>query len=168
MTKMKNFRPTLHSLFIFFAFFLSGCGGTYKSQFIFNEKFIENKPVKGEKCFDAAVLLSLGLENSIPCLKDIVANINSTVTSFSSNDMGAELKAQRKRGGFVQGGGGEELSVNLIKIDCNRTFVTVTTKTGFRGGMNMIPWSCFVVDKLVQKTKNQALRAKENCPGIKK
>jgi len=126
---------------------MSGCAGVQVSKFAYDETYQVNKPMKGEKCYDASVLLSVDLNRAQDISKKVLVAVDSTITEETDT----LVKAQRNRhiGVFV-GSGGEELSVKLEKISENNTFTVVTTKTGFVGGAGQKAWSCQIVDEMVK------------------
>ena len=146
---MVQFRNSLFSLAVFFSFIviMSGCAGTHNSKFSFNENYNVNEPVKGEKCYDASVLLGVDLKRAKDISKKVIIALDSKITEETDTS----VKAQRNRhiGVFV-GSGGEELSVNLKEIENGKTFVTATTKTGFVGGAGQKAWSCQIIDEIVK------------------
>ena len=125
----------------------SGCAGTQVSKFTYDESYQLNQPVKGEKCYDASVVLGVGMQRA----KDIAIKGIVAIDSQIEEETDIYIKARRKRhiGVFV-GSGGEILTVNLKEIDSNKTFVSATTKTGFVGGAGMKAWSCRIVDEMVK------------------
>ena len=139
----------IFSLIVVFGFvaIMSGCAGTSVSKYSYNENYNVNVPVKGEKCYDASVLLGVDLARAKDIAKKVIIAIDSTI----NEETDTVIKAQRNRhiGVFV-GSGGEELAVNLQKIDSNKTFVSVTTKTGFVGGAGQKAWSCKIIDEMVK------------------
>jgi hypothetical protein len=130
-----------------FVVFMSGCAGTHVSEFTYNENYNVNEPVKGEGCYDASVLLSVDMASAKDIAKKVIIALDSTITEETDTS----IKAQRNRhiGVFV-GSGGEELAVNLKKIDNNKTFISATTKTGFVGGAGQKAWSCKMIDEMVK------------------
>jgi hypothetical protein len=130
-----------------FIVIMSGCAGTHVSKFSYNENNIVNEPVKGEKCYDASVLLEVDMKRAKDIAKKVIIALDSKVTEETDTS----IKAQRNRhiGVFV-GSGGEELAVNFKKIDSDKTFVSATTKTGFVGGAGQKAWSCQIVDEMVK------------------
>jgi len=126
---------------------MSGCAGVQVSKFAYDETYQVNKPIKGEKCYDASVLLGVDLNRARDISKKVLVAVDSTITK----DTDTLIKAQRNRhiGVFV-GSGGEELSVKLEKINENNTFTAITTKTGFVGGAGQKAWSCQIVDEMVK------------------
>ncbi len=126
---------------------ISGCSGTHLSKYSYNENYAVNEPVKGEKCYDASVLMGVDLERAQDIAKKVIIALDSTITEETETS----IKAQRNRhvGVFV-GSGGEELVVNLEEIDGDKTFVSATTKTGFVGGAGQKAWSCRIIDEMVK------------------
>jgi hypothetical protein len=84
-----------------------------------------NEPQKGESCHDASVLLGVDLKRGMDIAKKVVAGLDATISKETENS----IMAQRNRhiGVFV-GSGGEELVIELKKIDDTKTFVTAATK----------------------------------------
>jgi hypothetical protein len=125
---------------------LAGCAGTATSGFSYNESTAPNRPTKAEGCYDASVLLARGLGESKGIAKKALAAIDVDIATETATT----LAGQRNRhvGVFV-GSGGEELAVTVKEVSPARTFVTVTTKTGFVGGAGQKAWSCEVVDSIV-------------------
>jgi hypothetical protein len=144
-----NLGKKIFSLIVVFGFvaIMSGCAGTSVSKYSYNENYNVNVPVKGEKCYDASVLLGVDLARAKDIAKKVIIAIDSTI----NEETDTVIKAQRNRhiGVFV-GSGGEELAINLQKIDSNKTFVSVTTKTGFVGGAGQKAWSCKIIDEMVK------------------
>ena len=130
-----------------FIVIMSGCAGTHVSKFSYNENYNVNNPVKGEKCYDASVLLGVNMQRA----KDIAKKAIIALDSKIIEETDTSIKAQRNRhiGVFV-GSGGEELAVNLKEIDSNKTFISATTKTGFVGGAGQKAWSCKLIDEMVK------------------
>ena len=126
---------------------VSGCAGVQVSKFTYDEVYQVNKPMKGEKCYDASVLLGVDLNRARDISKKVLVAVDSTITEETDT----LIKAQRNRhiGVFV-GSGGEELSVKLKGVSENKTFTAVTTKTGFVGGAGQKAWSCQIVDEMVK------------------
>lgn len=137
------------SMIVVFGFMaiVSGCAGTHVSQYSYSEAYNVNEPVKGEKCYDASVLLSVDMQRA----KDIAQKTLIALDSKITEETDTTIKAQRNRhiGVFV-GSGGEELAVNLKEIEANKTFVSATTKTGFVGGAGQKAWSCKIIDEMVK------------------
>ncbi len=136
------------SVFLFcLAIFASGCAGTYASKFAYNDSYKINSPVKAEGCYDASVLLGVDAKRS----QDIAFKVLTAFDANITEKTDVLLKAERNRhiGVFV-GSGGEELAVNVLKIDASKTFITSTTKTGFVGGAGQKAWSCDIIDKMVE------------------
>ncbi len=126
---------------------LSGCAGVQVSKFTFDDSFKVNKPMKGEKCYDASVLLGVNLNRARDITKKVLVAVDSTITEETDT----LIKAQRNRHiGLFVGSGGEELSVKLKKTGESETFTTVATKTGFVGGAGQKAWSCQIVDEMVK------------------
>jgi hypothetical protein len=144
-----NLGKKIFSLIVVFGFvaIMSGCAGTSVSKYSYNENYNVNVPVKGEKCYDASVLLGVDLARAKDIAKKVIIAIDSTI----NEETDTVIKAQRNRhiGVFV-GSGGEELAINLQKIDSNKTFVSATTKTGFVGGAGQKAWSCKIIDEMVK------------------
>ena len=130
-----------------FAVIMSGCAGTHVSKFAYNENYNVNEPLKGEKCYDASVLLGVDMKRAKDIAKKVLIALDSKIT----DETDTSIKAQRNRhvGVFV-GSGGEELAVDLKEIDSTKTFVTATTKTGFVGGAGQKAWSCQIIDEMVK------------------
>ena len=130
-----------------FIVIMSGCAGTHVSKFSYNENYNVNEPVKGEKCYDASVLLRVDMKRAKDIAKKVIIALDSQITEETDTS----IKAQRNRhiGVFV-GSGGEELAVNLKEIDSNTTFISATTKTGFVGGAGQKAWSCQIIDEMVK------------------
>ncbi len=126
---------------------ISGCAGTQTSKFSYDETYKINEPMKGDKCYDASVLLGAKFQEAKDIAKKVIIALDSTITE----ELDTSIKAQRNRhiGVFV-GSGGEELTVNLKEIDSGKTFISVTTKTGFVGGAGQKAWSCTIVDEMVK------------------
>ena len=126
---------------------VSGCAGTHVSKFSYDEFYNINEPAKGEKCYDASVLLGVAINRA----KDIAIKVLVALDSKITEETDTTIRAQRNRhiGVFV-GSGGEELAVNLKEIKSTMTFVTATTKTGFVGGAGQKAWSCQIVDEMVK------------------
>jgi hypothetical protein len=130
-----------------FAVIMSGCAGTQVSKFSYNENYNINEPIKGEKCYDASVLLGVDMKRAKDIAKKVIIALDSKITEETDTS----IKAQRNRyiGVFV-GSGGEELAVNLKEIDSHKTFISATTKTGFVGGAGQKAWSCQIIDEMVK------------------
>ena len=130
-----------------FIVIMSGCAGTHVSKFSYNENYNVNEPVKGEKCYDASVLLGVDMKRAKDIAKKVIIAFDSQITEETDTS----IKAQRNRhiGVFV-GSGGEELAVNLKEIDSNKTFISAVTKTGFVGGAGQKAWSCQIIDEMVK------------------
>lgn len=125
---------------------LAGCAGVEVSQYAYNGSYKVNEPVKGEKCYDASVLLGADMKRAKEIAKRVLTAIDSTI----SEETETVIKAQRNRHiGVLVGSGGEELAISLRAAGNDRTFTTVTTKTGFVGGAGQKPWSCRIVDEMV-------------------
>ncbi len=126
---------------------VSGCAGVQVSKFTYDDTYQVNKPMKGEKCYDASVLLGVEINRARDISKKVLVAVDSTLTEETDT----LIKAQRNRhiGVFV-GSGGEELSVKLREVSENQTFTVVTTKTGFVGGAGQKAWSCQIVDEMVK------------------
>lgn len=126
---------------------VSSCAGVHVSKYTYNDSYQVNKPMKGEGCYDASVLLGVALSRAKDVAKKVLVAVDSTITEEADT----LIKAQRNRhiGVFV-GSGGEELSVNFKAVDNDKTFTSVTTKTGFVGGAGQKAWSCQIVDEMVK------------------
>lgn len=130
-----------------FIVIMLGCAGTQVSKFSYDEFYNINEPVKGEKCYDASVLLGVDMKRA----KDIAIKVIIALDSKITEETDTTIRAQRNRYiGVVVGSGGEELAVNIKKIDSTITFITATTKTGFVGGAGQKAWSCQIVDEMVK------------------
>ena len=142
-------KKSIFSLIIVFGFIaiMSGCAGTHVSKYSYNENYNVNEPIKGEKCYDASVLLGVNMQRAKDIAKKTLIALDSKITE----DTYTSIKAQRNRhiGVFV-GSGGEELAINLKEIEANKTFVSATTKTGFVGGAGQKAWSCTIIDEMVK------------------
>ena len=126
---------------------LAGCGGVATSKYTYSETYQPNQPVKGEGCYDAAVVLAKSLADAREIAKKALAAVDSTIQSETD----AEIKAQRNRHiGVIVGSGGEELAVGLKPVSAGSSFVTVATKTGFVGGAGQKAWSCEIIDNIVK------------------
>ena len=122
--------PNKNSLFSFIVVFsciaiISGCAGTHVSKYSYDENYNVNEPVKGEKCYDASVLLGVDLKRAKDIAKKVVIALDSKITE--ETDTLIEAQRNRHIGVFV-GSGGEEIAVNLREIDSSKTFITATTK----------------------------------------
>ena len=142
-------KKSIFSLIVVFGFvaIMSGCAGTHVSKYSYNENYNVNEPVKGEKCYDASVLLGVNMQRAKDIAKKALIALDSKITEETDTS----IKAQRNRhiGVFV-GSGGEELAINLKEIETNKTFVSATTKTGFVGGAGQKAWSCKIIDEMVK------------------
>lgn len=145
MTLMRN--ATVLCILFALSTMMLGCAGTMTSSFKYNDNFRINEPQKGESCYDAAVLLGVDLKRAKDIAKKAISGVDATINKETENS----IEAQRNRyiGVFV-GSGGEELVVELKKIDDTKTFVTAATKTGFVGGAGQKAWSCEIVDQMVK------------------
>ena len=137
---------------------MSGCAGTYISKFTYNETYKVNKPVRGGGCYDASVLLGVDMTRAKDIAKKVILAHDSTITDESDTF----IKAQRNRHFGIVCRGGEELTINLRKVDNNKTFITATTKTGFIGGAGQKAWSCQMIDEMVKSCKRKVFK----CPLI--
>jgi hypothetical protein len=125
---------------------LFGCAGVQTSSQVYSESMKVNEPAKTKGCYDASVLLDKNFADAKAIAKKVLAGIDSTIEEETEN----QIDAQRNRHiGLFVGSGGEELSVALKAVSPDRTFVTVTTKTGFVGGAGQKGWSCKMVDDMV-------------------
>ncbi len=124
---------------------LSGCG-TVTSSFVYDSSFQPNIPQTDGKCYDAAVLLKVDL----PRAKDIARKVLIGLDGKILEESDTYIRAMRKMQHFALfvGGGGEELTIRLEKVDDNETFVTATTLT--MGGAGHKPWSCKIVNEMVK------------------
>jgi hypothetical protein len=149
MTLMRN----IMVLCIVFAVsnLMIGCAGTLKSNYNYTNNSRINEPQKGEGCYDAAVLLGVDMQRARDVAKKVISGLDATI----SRDTESSVEGQRNRHiGLFIGSGGEELVVELKKIDDTKTFVTAATKTGFVGGAGQKAWSCEIVDQMVKMTSN--------------
>jgi|SRR3989338_343794 len=145
MTSMRN--ATVLCIFIALSTMTLGCAGTMTSSFKYNDNLRLNEPQKGESCYDASVLLGVDLKRGMDIAKKVISGLDATINKETENS----IEAQRNRHiGLFIGSGGEELVIELKKIDDTKTFVTVATKTGFVGGAGQKPWSCEIVDQMVK------------------
>ena len=145
MNQSKRHRFLLVIVFCVMAI-MSGCAGTQVSKYSYNESYKVNEPIKGEKCYDASVVLGVDIKRA----KDIAKKILIALDSKIKEEADTYIKAQRiQHIGVFVGSGGEELTVNLKEVDSDRTFISATTKTGFVGGAGMKPWSCRIIDEMV-------------------
>ncbi len=126
---------------------ITGCAGTNVSNFSYDNNYKVNIPVKGEKCYDASVLLGVDIKNAKDIAKKVIVALDSTI----AEETDTSIKAQRNRHvGLLVGSGGEELFVNLKAVGDNKTFVTATTKTGFVGAAGQKAWSCKIIDEMIK------------------
>ncbi|MBI5016914.1 MAG: hypothetical protein HZB55_15705 [Deltaproteobacteria bacterium] len=149
---MRQISKLLHFwIVVTVAAIISSCAGVKTSSYSFNDTYKTNIPIKGDGCYDAAVLLDKSFADSKEISKKVLAAIDSTI----SEETATRLTAQRNRhmGVFV-GSGGEELLVTLQEVSGNRTFVTAATKTGLVGGAGQKAWSCQIVDQIVAMASN--------------
>jgi hypothetical protein len=124
-----------------------GCAGTMKSGYTYNDNIRINTPQKGESCYDASVLLGVDLKQAMDIAKKVISGLDATINKETANS----IEAQRNRHfGVMVGSGGEEIVVELKKIDDTKTFVTAATKTGFVGAVGQKAWSCEIVDQMVK------------------
>jgi hypothetical protein len=149
MTLMRN--VIVLCIFVAISTMMLGCAGTLKSNFNYTSNLRINEPQKGGSCYDAAVLLGVDLKRGRDVAKKVLSGLDATI----SRDTESLIEAQRNRHiGLFIGSGGEELVIELKKIDDNKTFVTAATKTGFVGGAGQRAWSCEIVDQMVKMTSN--------------
>lgn len=144
---MKKY-PTPLLIAVFAAMLVvSGCSGVQVSKYSYDDSYQVNKPIKGEECYDASVLLGVNLNRARDIAKKVLVGVDSTITEEADT----LIKAKRNRhvGVFV-GSGGEVLSVKLTETGEDKTFTAVTTKTGFVGGAGQKAWSCQIVDEMVK------------------
>jgi hypothetical protein len=128
-----------------------GCAGTTKSAFVHDESFQVNVPEKDAGCYDAAVLLGVDFERAREIARKVIVGLDATIKGETDD----HIEAQRNRHmGLFVGSGGEKFVVELKRVDDNTTFITATTKTGFVGAMGMKPWSCQMVDAMVEMASN--------------
>jgi hypothetical protein len=124
-----------------------GCAGTTTSGYKYNDNVRINTPQKGESCYDASVLLGIDLKQAMDIAKKVISGLDATINKETANS----IEAQRNRHfGVMVGSGGEEIVVELKKIDDTKTFVTAATKTGFVGAIGQKAWSCEIVDQMVK------------------
>jgi len=124
-----------------------GCAGTMSSGFVHDETYNVNEPVKDPECYDASVLLGVDMERARDIVRKVVAGLDAMIKEEREN----YIKAKRNRHmGLFVGSGGETLVIELHGIDEEKTFVTATTKTGFVGAVGMKPWSCELVDAMLE------------------
>ena len=150
MIKFQKF-ILLGFVMLFTAGIISGCAGVRVSRFSYNHSYQLNKPVKDEKCFDASVLLGVDIARAKDIGRKVLIAFDSDI--FEESDL--KITAQRNRHlGILITNGGEELAIHLKKIAKNKTFATVTTKTGFFGTVGQKAWSCQIADEMVNMTSN--------------
>lgn len=126
---------------------LCGCAGVETSRFSYNSSYQVGQPVYGENCYDASVLLAKSAADAKQISEKVLAGIDASISEQSDTS----IKAQRNRHiGVVVGSGGEELAIELQAVSASRTFVTVTTKTGFVGGAGQRAWSCDIVQQMAR------------------
>lgn len=124
-----------------------GCAGTRTSSFTYNDNLRMNEPQKGESCYDASVLLGVDLKRGMDIAKMVISGLDAKINKETENS----IEAKRNRHiGVLVGSGGEELVVELKKIDDTKTFVTAATKRGFVGCAGQKAWSCEIVDQMVK------------------
>ncbi len=134
-------------LLLCLVFIISGCAGSQVSTFKYDDTYEVNVPVKSEKCYDASVLLGENIERTKDVAKKVLVALDATIKEETETS----IKAQRNRHiGVIVGSGGEVLTIQLEEVDLQKTFVTTATKTGFVGGAGMKPWSCQIVDEMVE------------------
>ena len=122
-----------------------GCAGTYVSKYAYDDGLKTNVPVKDGNCYDASILLGVPAKRAKDIAEKVIAAVDATIEENGDTS----IKAQRNRHiGLFVGSGGEELVVNLQAVGNDRTYVTITTKTGFVGGAGQRAWSCEIVDKM--------------------
>jgi len=128
-------------------FIITGCAGTQVSSFSYSKDYTVNEPKKDNKCYDASVLLGVDITRAKEISKKVLVAVDATI----SEETDTSIKAQRNRhiGVFV-GSGGEELVINLKKIENNKTFVTAATKMTFVGCAGQKAWSCQIIDEIVK------------------
>lgn len=124
-----------------------GCAGTLTSKFKHDDSFRINEPQKQESCYDAAVLLGVDMKRGMDIAKKVIVGLDATISKETENSI--EAQKNRHIGVFI-GSGGEELVIQLNKIDDAKTFVTATTKTGFVGALGQKAWSCEIIDQMVK------------------
>jgi hypothetical protein len=129
---------------------VTGCAGMSATKMAYDSQQQVNAPQKAADCYDASVLLGAGLARTKDVTKKVLVAVDASVESEAVDT----LKAQRNRhiGVFV-GSGGEELFINWNAMGTEKTYVTVTTKTGFVGGAGQKAWSCQIVDEMVKMVK---------------
>lgn len=130
---------------------ITGCAGVETSSYVYDDSYKVNQPNYAQDCFDASVLIDKNLAEAKDIAGKALASIDTTVTEETATT----INAQRNRhiGVFV-GSGGEELSVTLKAVSDDRTFVAVTTKTGFVGAVGQKAWSCEVINSVVSLASN--------------
>ena len=128
-------------------FIITGCAGTQVSSFSYNKDYGVNEPKKANKCYDASVLLGVDIARAKEISKRVIVAVDATTTEETDTS----IKAQRNRHiGLFVGSGGEELFINLKKIDNNKTFVTAATNMTFVGCAGQKAWSCQIIDEMVK------------------
>ncbi len=129
---MKNYMPFI-AICLFFALLLSGCAGTNSSKFTYNNTYKPNMSVNDEKCYDSSVMLNLDIKSAKAVAKKVLTEFDTEITEETDTAIKADRIRRYGNGGGACCYGGEELGVNLQQVDANNTFITVTTKTGWRG-----------------------------------
>jgi hypothetical protein len=135
-------------IYICLALLVSGCVGTTSSKFAYNDKYIPGIPINDAKCYDGSVLLPLDIESAYAVARKMVAEFDTEITYESGTTIRAIRNLRFKDGAGRSGG--EELRVNLQKIDGKNTFITVTTRTGIAGGATQGPQSCKFIEKMIK------------------
>ncbi len=120
---------------LFFCLFFLGCGSVH-SQYIYDDSYKENSPVKSEKCYDAAVLLNIDMEKTKYICRRFLMEKGITITA----DTDISIEASQKNG---------HIAIQYEKVTKDLTFVTVgTEKQDFWGGFLD---SCEIVDAIIEK-----------------
>jgi hypothetical protein len=123
----------------------AGCG-TSQSHFTYDSSFVPNIPKTGQGCYDAAVLLGTDIAKAREIALKVLALNDGQIKAATET----YLQAWRPLRNFSSSGG-EELTVQLEKVDDNQTFVTVTTLT--MGWGRSEPWSCEVINEMVLRAE---------------
>lgn len=129
---------------------LSACAGVETSKYSYTGNQALNYPSKSDDCYDAAILVGKNIVEA----KQISLRVLAALDTSIEKDESTAIKASRNRHiGLLVGSGGEEIFVNLKDVAKDRTFITITTKTGFVGGAGQKAWSCQVVDEVAKQAQ---------------
>lgn len=148
MLRINKGRILLLCFMIFVMVTISGCikrDGTLVSRYTYNESYQLNVPVKDGDCHDASVLLASDIKKAKEIAIKVLSNASSEI--IKETDDYLQVRTGHPYRAI--------LTVNLNEIESNKTFVTVSAKTIYVAGTEILPWACLAVDLIVKLSQKE-------------